>query len=553
MTAARDSQITDKRLALVLTGLLLTVMTLVCYWPCLRGAFFFDDEHFIQKNSLVQDLAHWPALYKSTVTQGANIKGNFYRPNQQMVYALLYAYFGQSTTLPYHLVPLLLHIGSGLMLLTWLRRLGLNLIAAATGAGIFLLHPVQTEAVCYISGLSDPLANFFIMIAILCATPQGGLSAISTQSLAKTSLRIFALGLAMIMALLSKESGVVLAPMLIAYIAISCLCLWRRPQMSELITISLVIILAAASVVAKFTLFKFGNAVGLTDAANPYTESLMLRLTTFVSVLWDYAVLIFWPKDLFYEKPYTAYEGLAHARAAFGCIVILAGIASLALIRRRPLVVLGVAFVVSALIPFSGVVPLNAMFLEHWLYTVMIGVSLLGALCAQYISKRGPTLRQLAGLVLVILTVVASARTMARSAEWADVEAFYLNEIAHAHNPGRIYNNLGMYYADQGDQPRAIKYYQLAASSDTGRLFAQPHHNLAMAYMSAGDTTQALAEFRAALQVDPQFIYSLKSLANLLLSQGDKLRAEHVIAAIRMLESGRTYDKEQFDRTVFDQ
>ncbi len=539
-----------QKLKVALIMCLLTVATMAVYWPCMKGAFFFDDEHFIQKNRLVQDLSNWPQLYTSTVTQGANIKGNFYRPNQQMVYALLYAQFGQSTTLPYHLVSILLHIASGMMLFTWLRRLGLGLIGGAFGAGIFLLHPVQTEAVCYISGLSDPLATFFIMIAVLLMTPRSEHRVVTPNLLVKFG-KIPLLAIAVAMAMLSKESGVVFAPMLVFLVSYSCLLQKRRPKLEEAIAIVVVGLLAAASVLAKFTLFKFGDSIGLTDAANPYTDSLVLRLTTFVSVLWDYVKLIFWPQHLFYEKPYTAYAGLLHARGLFGLSLMLLAVGMCVLVRRWPLLALGVAFVASALLPFSGIVPLNAMFLEHWLYTPMIGISLLFGLAAHKLAGKNRGVKILAAVSGVTILSLASARTWARSAEWADVEAFYLNEIDHATNPGRIYNNLGMYYADQGDRTRAIKYYELAAQSDTGRLFAQPHHNLAMAYLQAGQNDQAIAALRRALQVDPQFIYSLRVLQSYFRQSGDGERLRLVDAAIGAVEAGGQYDFRAFDRAVF--
>ncbi|MBM4253376.1 MAG: tetratricopeptide repeat protein [Deltaproteobacteria bacterium] len=542
-----------QKLQAALTICMLTAATIAVYWPCLEGPFFFDDEHFIQKNSLVQDLANWPKLYTSTVTQGANIKGNFYRPNQQMVYALLYARFGQSTTLPYHLVPLLLHLGSGMMLLMWLRRLGLSLVGAGLGAGVFLLHPVQTEAVCYISGLSDPLATFFIMTAILLMTPIDlGDKRSSTRPWA-VGAKVIALMLVVSLAMLSKESGVVLAPILLFLILYFCLIEKRRPRADELAALAVVGVLAAASVVAKFTLFKFGDAIGLTDAANPYTQSLVLRLTTFVSVIWDYMTLLIWPRHLFYEKPYTAYAGLLHARGLFGLGLIIVGAVASLLARRRPLVALGVTFVASAMLPFSGIVPLNAMFLEHWLYTAMIGISLLIGLAADWAWRRRQVLSIgiTAGAMGLGLLSLASARTWARTAEWADVEAFYLNEIAHAHNPGRIYNNLGMYYADQGDPGRAIKYYELAAQSDTGKMFAQPHHNLAMAYFHAGQNEQALRALHQALKVDPQFIFSLRVLHSYFKQKGDDMRASTVGTALKSVETSTAYDFAQLERDVF--
>ena len=410
--------------------LLLVLWTVASYAPSLNGPFFFDDEHFIQKNRLIHSLDHVPELYTSTVTQGAAIKGNFYRPNQQLVYALLYYHYGQSTTLPYHLVSLLLHIASGLLILVWLGRLGLGLLPAATGAALFLLHPVQTEAVCYISGLADPLATFFMMVALVLVTPPMIVSATTKVSQRLSWIQVSAAVLFMTLALFTKENSVVLAPFVLLSVGIQCLARKVKPDRSQVVLTCVVIVLAILSVVAKFTLFKFGDAVGLTEAANPYTESLILRLTTFVSVLWDYVCLVFWPKALFYEKPYTAYAGLMHARGAFGSVMILLGLLPLIWAVRVPRLALSVGMVLAALIPFSGIVPLNAMYLEHWLYVPMIGVALLIALTVEVLTKWVRRRRFAQSLLIAVAVVVAcsaAARTRTRSAEWANIEAFYLN------------------------------------------------------------------------------------------------------------------------------
>ena len=534
--------------------LLLILWTVASYAPCLNGPFFFDDEHFIQKNSLIHSLDHVPDLYTSTVTQGAAIKGNFYRPNQQLVYALLYHHYGQSTTLPYHLVSLLLHIASGILILVWLGRLGLGLFPAATGAALFLLHPVQTEAICYISGLADPLATFFMMIALVLVTPRISVGATTNVSQRLSWIPVSGAVLFMTLALFTKENSVVLAPFVLLSFGTQCLARKVKPERSQVVITGAVIVLANLSVVAKFTLFKFGDTLGLTDAANPYTESLVLRLTTFVSVLWDYVCLLFWPKALFYEKPYTAYEGLMHARGAFGSAMILLALLPLFRAARVPRLALGVGMVFAALIPFSGIVPLNAMYLEHWLYVPMIGLALILALTVEGVSKWVRHRRFVQPLFIAVGLVVAcsvGARTRTRSAEWANIESFYLNEIDHAKNPGRIYNNLGMYYADLGDEARAIKYYKLAVGSDTGRIFAQPHHNLALAYVHAGLMPEAMRELRAALQVDHEFIYSLNVLHDIFAGQSDARRQRLLESVMTDVKAGRTYDFPAFDSAVF--
>ena len=51
----------------------------------------------------------------------------------------------------------------------------------------------------------------------------------------------------------------------------------------------------------------FTGDFGLTGEANAYTESLATRLATFVSVLWDYAVLVAYPA---HHSAFDSAEGL---------------------------------------------------------------------------------------------------------------------------------------------------------------------------------------------------------------------------------------------------
>ena len=535
---------------LVLLGL--GLWTLVSYGPALRGPFFFDDEHFIVRNEMVHSLDRITDIYSSAVTQGASIKGNFYRPNQQLAFAVLYHWFGTTTSLPYHLLQILLHVLAGCSLYLLFLQLGLGVLAAAFGAGVFLLHPVQTEAVAYISGLADPLTAAFGLSALALASRW-----VWSATLRPAWTSLLALVSLLVLALFTKENAVVFGPMLVLMLAASAFAHGQIPGRRQTWTVAGALLLSGLWVILKLTVFQFCTGLGLTDASNAYTQSLALRLSTFVSILWDYAKMIVWPADLFYEKPYRAYQDLTQWRGLFGLGALTLAIAVLTQVRRWPRLSLGVGWFFAALLPFVGVVPLNAIFLEHWLYLPMVGVALGMALLLQRgcygAPLQAPAKVQRWAVVLFSfsLLLAASLRTHARAAEWADVEAFYLGEIGHAPEPGRIYNNLGMYYADQHLEAKAIKYYQLAADSPTGQLFAQPHHNLAVAYFNAGQAQNALAQLKESLRVDPKFIYSLRLLQQYFHQVQDDSRLHAVEQAIHDLESQGRYDYAAMDAVVF--
>ena len=545
--------------------LALGLWTLISYSPALRGPFFFDDEHFIVRNEMVHSLDHVAAIYSSAVTDGASIKGNFYRPNQQLIYALLYRLVGTKTSVPYHLSQVALHIGAGYSLFFICLNLGLGLVPAAFGAAVFLLHPVQTEAVAYISGLADPLAAFFGLAALAMATRWLWGSAIKNWvafSVVQSAL--------LVLALFSKENAVVFGPMIMLLMVASGFAhpqvasgqsdmkvrLWMVRERSQLGAVAVAMLLSCLWVILKVTVFKFGDAIGLTSEVNAYTQSLGLRLTTYVCVLWDYAKLIVWPSELFYEKPYRAYADLWTARGIFGLGCLSVAAAGLAQMRRWPRLSLSLGWFFAAMMPFVGVIPLNSIFLEHWLYMPMIGLAL--GLALVFNRSWGPsggdawTRRRLATLgISLTLLVAASIRTYARAGEWADVEAFYLGELRYAPDSGRIYNNLGMYYADHHDEVKAIRYYQLAASSPTGRIYAQPHHNLAIALLNAGRQGEAIDQIRIALRIDPGFVYSLHLLHSVFAAAHDEIKLAALEAALRQLQSTGTYDVAAFVAVAF--
>ena len=535
---------------LVLLGL--GLWTLISYAPALRGPFFFDDEHFILRNEMVHSLDRIADIYSSAVTQGASIKGNFYRPNQQLAFALLYHWFGTTTSLPYHLLQILLHVIAGCSLYLLFLRLGLGLLAAAFGAGVFLLHPIQTEAVAYISGLADPLTAAFGLSALALVSRW-----VWSAALIPAWTSVLALVCLLVLALFTKEHAVVFGPMLVLMLVASAFAHGRVPGRRQTWTVAGTLLLSGLWVILKFTVFQFGTGLGLTDASNAYTQSLALRLSTFVSILWDYAKMIVWPADLFYEKPYRAYDGLLEWRGLFGLAVLILAVAFMTQVRRWPRMALSVGWLFATLLPFIGVVPLNAIFLEHWLYLPMVGVALGMALLMQRGWYGAPSQAQakIQRWTIVLfsfgLLFAASLRTHARAAEWADVEAFYLGEIRYAPEPGRIYNNLGMYYADQHLEAKAIHYYQLAADGPTGQLFAQPHHNLAVAYFNAGQGQKALAQLKESLRVDPKFIYSLRLLQEYFRQIRDDTRLGAVERAIHDLESQGSYDFAAMASAVF--
>ncbi|HSC57246.1 MAG TPA: hypothetical protein VLC51_08575, partial [Nitrospira sp.] len=136
--------------------LLLIVVALAACADVFQGAFQFDDVHTILENP---HLDRWQTFIGHL--------DHMVRPVLYATFLIDRALYGESP-MGYHLLNLLLHLGSGFFIYWILTRavtedtLRLPLWVSL----LFLIHPIQTETVTYISGRASGLMSFFYLLAL---------------------------------------------------------------------------------------------------------------------------------------------------------------------------------------------------------------------------------------------------------------------------------------------------------------------------------------------------------------------------------------------------
>ena len=137
-----------------LKGLLLVAAVFFAYQPAWHGGFIWDD-----------DAARYPAGTPFAGWAGAHLDAAW-TPRSSIIHWFT-AFFGWSTgsgairPVGYHLVNILLHAFSALLLVKVLRQL--KIPGAWLAAAIFALHPVQVESVAWISELKNTLSGVFYL------------------------------------------------------------------------------------------------------------------------------------------------------------------------------------------------------------------------------------------------------------------------------------------------------------------------------------------------------------------------------------------------------
>ncbi|MCU0372945.1 MAG: hypothetical protein MUE56_06845 [Ignavibacteria bacterium] len=149
--------------------IILAVVSFGIYANSLDNEFVFDDESVIVGYAPLQELSSIPRFF--TAEEGFHqVIGRYYRPVVSTTYALDYAIWELKPS-GFHLTNIIIHTIATLLLfsilLTLFRDYEYGVISSFSGALIFAVHPIHTEAVSWVSGRTDSLVTLFIFLSFL--------------------------------------------------------------------------------------------------------------------------------------------------------------------------------------------------------------------------------------------------------------------------------------------------------------------------------------------------------------------------------------------------
>ena len=501
----------------------------------LQNPLFWDDIDWIVNNVPVHRIG-WDQIkfwFSHDALAGIGLSSNYYRPVLFFTFALNYVISG-TNSLSYHLFSNAIHIANAILIFLLLSRLLLARWVAFLTALIFAIHPLQTEAVAYISGRGDPLALFFMLSALLLY--------LKSKSPAD-SWKLLSLG-SLILALLSRETAIVFPFLLM-------LCEFFRSGRGRFILAirnSFIKALPYFGIVfaygiLRLTVLNFQNTLNFYQTPTAYSENILYRLFTFMHVLVDYFSLLFVPVGLHMERSMIVHTSLFQWPVWLSALIV---ISILVLLRRLyvrrhpdfPVWLFGFGWFFVGLAPVSGITPINALIYEHWLYVPMIGfwfmisfylVKLLTYLQGETLKIRG---RTLVIVVMVVYVIFLGYQSIQRNILWGKPIEFYKDILLYEPNSIRINNNLGNHYYNAKDMVQAEYYYRKATEEND--VYAQPYFNLGTILQAKGDVLGAITLYEQAIRINPKFFHPYQQLAGIYAQQGNLPKAAENIEALKM-------------------
>jgi len=463
-----------------LTVILICLSVYAAYLNTLPNPFIFDDRHTITENKYIKHLETIPKLFTDKVTSLPITKG-MWRPLLMLSFASNYFISGLSPH-GYHLINILLHFLNAVLLyllletflkeLSFGRRLGLTLI--------FCLHPINTEAVTYISSRSVTMCAFFILSGFYCY--------VRWRHDRRT--RFFLLSLASyIFALMTKEIALILPMLIITYEFIYNKNFWEERK--EIILGFLPFLLITLGYIFMIKLI-FDEVFGLFAKAKSAlaTRSYSSNILTQGAVSFFYLYLFFYPFNLCVDHNFPIISSLKNPLGAIPLVLIIILIlTALSLRKRLPLIALSIFWYLICLLPqFYG--RLNIVAAEHHPYLAYFSVYFILA----YLLLKLKIKKEFSRLLFIFILGLFFILTIIRNLEWGSEYTLWKAELKNNPDSEIAKGSLGLYLINRGFDEEGERYLRQAINSKKG-IASQPSIlNLASYYAKTLNQPQKALE-----------------------------------------------------------
>ena len=454
--------------------LLLLALGALLYARTLAGGFVLDDQSAIRDNAIVRqgDLVqifttdYWAGFHHD--------RSGLYRPLTVWTFALNHQLAGPEP-FSYHLINILLHGAvAALLYLVWRRCLGQGELAW-WAALLFAVHPVLSEAVAGLVGRADLLAALFALLAL-----HQHLDA----RLARW--RHWGAGAALLAALLSKESAVILPALLLLidlfqYRRFSQKCYWRAHLLYAGLTLFYLGVrhlVLGGLLIAQID--PFDNPLASLDAPLRWLNALL--------VLGRYLKLLILPLHLcadysFAALPLAPQWSLPPLLLA-AAVPIALGLLLWASWRCLPFAALGLGWLLVGLIPVANLLfPIGTGMAERLLYLPAAGFTLAAAALLGRLGGR----RALA--CRTVLACCLAWGTWTRTGDWQDEYTLFSQAVQAQPQSARAWHILGKNALERGEEPLALKCLQQAL--EIFPAYYEVHADLGAFYCASGDYGKA--------------------------------------------------------------
>lgn len=470
---------------------IIVLVGILVFFNSLFNGFVGDDRLQILDNSLIHSIGNIGKFFSGASTFANKYGGqtNYYKPVLSTIFSIIYTVFGNNA-IPFHAVQLLVHIANSLLIFFIFKYFFKNQTAFFLSL-FFLIHPINAEAVVYISSLQDNLFLFF------------GLLALNLVLKELDKVRFYVLeAVLLLLALLSKETGVTFL-LIIPLFSF----LFRRRKFLKHLTVSI-------SAMGFYLFLRFGVAHMYFN--NPkivpiMTLQFLQRIINIPKIIFFYLKTFFYPRDLLIFQTWVVdktnfqdfYLPLVLGFAFFAALAVF----GLVILKRGNLLSRIFLFFLLWFIIGLGfhlqIIPLDVTVADRWFYFPIVGLLGLMGVFVEYLRLKKLNIpRSSIIILLVVLVLTFGIRVMVRNRNWKNNLTLASHDIQANTNSHLLEDMLGSESYQLGNIDEAEAHY-----INSTKIFPSPmtFTNLGWLYLNTHRPEKAKGAFETSIKLGDSY------------------------------------------------
>lgn len=431
-----------------------------------------NNLEYLRKHATVVDVVQRDAFFDLPAR-------SFYRPVQNLTF-LIDARLGSGKPWVFHATNLLLHVVASCLVLRLLRIWRIRRDVATGMALLFAVHPLLTQAVVWTPGRGDLLLTVFSLLSML---------SMRRYMISGHGLWLCVTGLSALLAMLSKETGIVLVLLAPA----SWVLLHGRSQApnARLVASSLIVLLCCVLLV-------LARGMLITDASTSSSLSAANLLTSW-PVLPEMLAKFFQPWLL---QPLAGYTPLATASG----IILLAGCTwlTIGVLRGETTRQALFSLIWYAAFTLPGMMFMHPSgsaaydYLEHRGYAPSVGIILVLGLLLQRVP-RGTTMIAIGGMIIAY-----GAASVQHARDFSNARTFIHTAVESNPSSAMARTIRGQFRAIDGNVQGAVSDLETVVKAHPD--FSLGRAALGKLYLTMKRAAPAIAQLRAAMALDPTLL-----------------------------------------------
>jgi len=507
----------------ILLAFVLSGVTFAFYYPSLWYGFVFDDLPTIIEYPHIRNFDPWGLFFSVS------------RWISRLLNQFAYKHW-KIDPFGYRIINLSIHLLTGILVFFFVSKIIENLkeksflkqhglLFSTLVTGLFLLHPVQTQTVTYITQMMlEGLVVFFTFAVLLTFV-----YAVKASNLG-TKVSLYVLSFVLTAFAAGTKEIIIALPFLVVFVDWFFLAQgdWQsfkqRLPLHGLYFVVLFGTLMSLGIGTKYAASVAGAELH-NNRGNILTGSAHEPITMGTYFISQFKVLLHYISIFFYPPKLSFDYDVKLAKSIFQFNVIVPFLMLLLLLfstiymfirDKSNLIVFSICWFFTSLLPRASIFPSTELICDYKTYLPSFGILFFIALIIMYVIKFISELTNIKTIarynmgIISLVILLLGFSTSARNIVWSSELLFWKDVIEKAPKKARAYNNYATALWEGGDVHAAEDNFYKAIDCDN--VYGEPHINLAAIFQARGDKEKAMGHYKRALDIGeghPQLFHNL--------------------------------------------